>query len=73
MTNLNEKLKTDVDLPRDETPCNEYACEGLRLWLNNKPQQAEAHFRARINDTPILAGYAFILCMVCSCLCIIKQ
>lgn len=62
MTNSGQILSNKV--LSEEIPNNEYAVEGLRYWLNNKPEQSEQHFRARISDTPILAGYAFILCMV---------
>lgn len=47
-----------------ETNESEYCKRGLALWLNNRPERAEQHFRARLHDTPIFAGYAFTVSMV---------
>lgn len=41
-----------------------YSKVGLAMWLNNQPDQAERHFKARLHRTPIFAGYAFIVSMV---------
>lgn len=43
---------------------HEYVIEGLRYWLNNKPKKAESFFKSESDSTAILAGYAFVLCMV---------
>lgn len=42
----------------------EYVMKGFAFWLNNKPKQSEAFFKLKSDRTTILAGYAFILCMV---------
>lgn len=52
------------DLMSKDFPTNEYVIQGLRYWLNSKPDRAEQHFRLRLHETPVLAGYGFILCMV---------
>lgn len=41
-----------------------YSKAGLAMWLNNTPDRAEQHFRARLDSTQIFAGYAFIISMV---------
>lgn len=41
-----------------------YSKAGLAMWLNNRPDRAEQHFRARLDSTQIFAGYAFIISMV---------
>lgn len=43
---------------------SEYAKVGLAMWLNNAPDRAEQHFRAKLQSTPIFAGYAFTVSMV---------
>lgn len=46
---------------------SEYIREALFNWLCNKPKQAEVFLREGIEKTPILAAYAFVLCMVRTC------
>lgn len=41
-----------------------YSKAGLAMWLNNTPDRAEQHFRARLDSTQIFAGYAFVVSMV---------
>jgi len=49
----------------DNEKCdNIYAKEGIAMWLNNKPKEAEEFFKKRMNSTQVLAGYAFTLCLV---------
>lgn len=43
---------------------SDYAKVGLAMWLNNAPDRAEQHFRAKLQSTPIFAGYAFTVSMV---------
>lgn len=43
---------------------SDYAKVGLSMWLNNAPDRAEQHFRAKLQSTPIFAGYAFTVSMV---------
>lgn len=49
------------DLTR--TDCD-YVNEGMLNWLNNKPKQAEQYLKGKIERTPVLAAYSFVLCMV---------
>lgn len=46
---------------------HEYVIEGLNYWLNNNPAKSEEFFQLRSDRTTILAGYAFVQCMVCVC------
>ncbi|XP_063710057.1 tetratricopeptide repeat protein 39C-like isoform X2 [Culicoides brevitarsis] len=39
---------------------SEYARVGIALWLNNKPLEAEDHFKKRKNKLQVEAGYTFI-------------
>lgn len=43
----------------------ELVIEGISQWLNNEPKKSEEFFKSNSDRTPILAGYAFVLCMVC--------
>lgn len=61
-SNNGDLIRTDCD----------YVNEGILNWLNNKPKQAEQFLKGRIERTPVLAAYSFVLCMVCCgmpCLC----
>lgn len=54
--------KDDGDLIRTDF---DYVNEGMLNWLNNKPKQAEQFLKGKIDHTPVLAAYSFVLCMVC--------
>lgn len=43
---------------------SEYARVGIALWLNNKPLEAEDHFKKRKNKLQVEAGYTFISFLV---------
>lgn len=43
---------------------SEYARIGISLWLNNKPLEAEDHFKKRKNKLQVEAGYTFISFLV---------
>lgn len=48
---------------------SQHARDGIDIWLNNKPKEAEEYFNEIQKETKsvqIKAGYAFVLCMVCS-------
>lgn len=42
----------------------ELVIDGIGQWLNNEPKKSEEFFKSNSDRTPILAGYAFVLCMV---------
>lgn len=42
----------------------QYTKEGLAFWLNNMPDKSTEHFKAKLDSTPIFAGYAFVVSMV---------
>lgn len=42
----------------------QYTKEGLSFWLNNMPEKSTEHFKAKLDSTPIFAGYAFVVSMV---------
>jgi hypothetical protein len=37
-----------------------YSRRGLELWLNNAPEAADDHFKARIGEMSITAGFTFL-------------
>ncbi|XP_059621908.1 tetratricopeptide repeat protein 39C-like [Phlebotomus argentipes] len=41
----------------------EYAKEGIALWLNNKPDEAEQHLHRRTDNLQTMIAYTFINCM----------
>lgn len=45
---------------------HEYVIEGINYWLNNDPEKSEQFFKLNSDRTTVLAGYAFVQCMVCS-------
>lgn len=44
---------------------HEYVIEGFNYYLNNNPEKSEHFFKIKSDRTTILAGYAFVQCMVC--------
>lgn len=43
---------------------SQYTRQGLTMWLNNMPDQAELHFKEMLDRTPVFAGYVLVLSMV---------
>lgn len=63
----NNKKPNDVS----ELSNSEYARVGISMWLNNKPLEAEDHFKKRKSSLQVEAGYTFVSFMVCNSLCYI--
>lgn len=56
--------KTKEKEKSSEMSESEYARIGISLWLNNKPLEAEDHFKKRKNKLQVEAGYTFISFLV---------
>lgn len=66
-TNENEPNNEEInsmEIVTDEREDYELVIDGLSKWLNNKPSESEEFFKANSDRTSVLAGYAFVLCMV---------
>jgi hypothetical protein len=44
----------------DEVPDWIYSRQGIALFLNNSPEAAVEHFKARADEMPIAAGFTFL-------------
>lgn len=43
---------------------SKYALDGIQMWLNNKPLEAEEYFRRRKTSLQVEAGYTFLSFLV---------
>lgn len=49
---------------RGSSSDSQYTRQGLTMWLNNMPEQAEQHFKEMLDRTPVFAGYVLVLSLV---------
>lgn len=43
---------------------SKYALDGIQMWLNNRPLEAEEYFRRRKSSLQVEAGYTFLSFLV---------
>lgn len=43
---------------------SKYALDGIQMWLNNRPLEAEEYFRRRKTSLQVEAGYTFLSFLV---------